>query len=563
MLSIFEELSAERKKLQKEGNLPEWFTTLGWQAFKEKYLFDADTYEEQIDRIVNKVAEYCPSNTEYFRSRWKEMLMNKHAYLATPVLSNTGTNRGMSVSCAGSYVPDSIYGFGEARLESAMLSKYGFGTSSYLGDIRERGSDISTGGTADGILPVFEDFVHMALKTSQGATRRGAWAGYIPFGHGDFWEVVDWVKNNPEGANIGFNIHDEDIEDLNAGFKDAHERFQRMLKVKMISGKGYHYFPDKVHRHQPQMYHDLGLSNKASNLCTEITLHADEEHTYTCVLSGMVGSTYDEWKDTDGVYCMTVFLDCLVSLFLEEAKGLKGMEKAIRGTEKGRAIGLGLSGFHTYLQKNMIAYESFEAHMKNIEIFKHIQQESLKASQWMAKEWGEPEWCKGYGVRNTHRTALAPNVSSSLIFGSESQGINLWHGNVYNEDGASGNLFRVNPEFIELLKKHNRYTDEVIEDVLEKNGSCQHLDFLSNEEKLVFRTAFEIDQKAHIRMCATRQPMICQAQSINLSFGAEEEPAYISSVTQEAWENENILSLYYTKTQAGVSASKGCIACES
>jgi len=563
-LSIFEELSVERKRLQKEGKLPEFFTTMGWQVFKSKYLHDATTYEEQIDRIVNTVSNYCPTKKAYFKKRWKDMLMNNHAYLATPTLANTGTNRGLSVSCSGGEITDDIYGFGDARTECSVLSQEGFGTSSNLGSIRERGSPISRGGKANGVLPVFEDMVKMAENVSQGGTRRGAWAGYLPLEHGDFWEVADFVKNNPEGANVGWNIYDSTIKKLNQGDTDIQARYQRSLLVKCIHGKGYYYFPDKVNRASPQMYKDLGLKSLASNLCTEITLHADKDHSYSCVLSGMVGTTWDEWKDTDAVYCMTVFLDCLISEFLSLAKDIRGLEKIVRGTEKGRALGLGFSGLHSLFQKKSLPFGCLEAHFLNNEIFSHLQEESLKASQWMAKEWGEPEWCEGYGVRNTHRTALAPNVSSSVIFGSESQGCTPWYGNVYSEGSASGSLFRVNPLFIELLKKYNKYDEDTLQLVLNDNGSCQKLDFLTEHEKDVFKTAFEINQKDILRLVSTRQPKICQAQSTNLFIDADEDEAYISEIHQEAFEDENIHSLYYLRGRAGVTASKGgCSACES
>lgn len=563
-INIFEELSEERKELQESGRLPNWFTTMGWQAFKEKYLYEADTYEDQIDRIVKTVGKHCPSNSEYFMMRWKDMFMEGHAYLATPVLANTGTDRGLSVSCSGGYIEDSIYDFYDSLKEASILSQEGFGTSSYLGNIRERGTEISRGGKANGVLPVYEDFVLMSQKVSQGGTRRGAWAGYLPLSHGDFWEVADYVKNNPEGANIGWNIYDSDVNKLNAGEEDTVKRFQRTQLLKCITGKGYYYFPDKVARSQPDMYKANDLSSKGSNLCTEITLHSDEEHTYTCVLSGMICSTYDEWKGTDAVYCMTVFLDCLVSEFLHSAKGIKGLEKAVRGTEKGRAIGLGLSGLHSFFQQKMLPFGSYAAHMLNKEIFKHLSSESLKASQWMAKEWGEPEWCKGYGVRNTHRTALAPNVSSSLIFGSESQGITPWYGNVYTEGSASGGMFRINPEFVVLLKKYDKYNDSVVESVLQNKGSCQHLEFLSDLEKEVFKTAFEINQYDILRLSSSRQSEVCQGQSLNLFVDADEDEEHIADIHTRAFEDEDIKSLYYLRSKAGVTASKGaCSSCES
>ena len=563
-MSLFEELSAERKQLQKEGNLPEWFTTLGWQAFKGKYLHEASTFEEQIDRIVNTVSKYAPTDGNYFKGRWKHMLMNNHAYLATPPLSNTGTNRGLSVSCSGGKVGDSVYDFGTARLECSILSQEGFGTSSFLGAIRPRGTAISRGGKADGILPVFRDMVTMADNISQGSTRRGAWAGYLPMNSGDFWEVATEVKNNPDGSNVGWVVYDSDLGLLNSGDLETTKRFQETQYLKCLTGKGYYYFADKVKRAQPNMYAELGLESLASNLCTEITLHADEDHSYTCVLSGMVATTYDQWKDTDAVFCMTVFLDCLLQEFLTLARDIRGLEKIVAGTEKGRAIGLGVTGYHSALQQKRFTWGGFDAHMFNMDIFSHLQEKSLEASKWMAKIWGEPEWCKGHGVRNTHRTALAPNVSSSLIFGSESQGGVPWYGNVYNEGSASGGMFRVNPVFIEILKSYDKYNDEVIQKVLDDNGSARKLDFLTDHEKEVLLTAFEINQIAIIDAVSRRQRFICQGQSCNLFFAADEDEEYISYVHQYAFEDENVKSLYYLRSKSGVQASKGgCEACES
>lgn len=571
-MSLFEELSAERKQLQNEGKLPEWFTTLGWQAFKGKYLYQADTYEEQIDRIVKTISRHykAPSHTfgtgsrMYMRSRWKEMLMKNHAYLATPVLANTGTDRGLSVSCSGSAIGDSIFEFGMSRLEGSILSQEGFGTSAYLGLIRGRGSKISRGGTADGTLPVFKDMVTMADNVSQGSTRRGAWAGYLPISHPDFWEIATEVRNNPDGSNIGWNYHDSDVEELQSGCPEALKRFQETQYLKCLTGKGYYYFPDKVARMQPPMYAEHKLRSLASNLCTEITLHADEKHSYTCVLSGMVLATYDEWKDTDAIYCMTIFLDCLLEEFLELARKIPGLEKIVRGTEKGRAIGLGMTGYHTLLQQRMLEWGSFGAHMINMDISKRLAEESLRASMWMAENWGEPEWCKGHGVRNTHRTALAPNVSSALIFGSWSQGMGPWYGNVFNEGSASGGMFRVNPTFIDILKAHDMYNDDVLQQVLNDNGSVQGLDFLTDREKGVLKTAFEINQIEVINAYSRRQHRICQGQSLNLHFAADEDEAYIAYVHQYGFEDPNIKSLYYLRSKAGVSASKGgCESCES
>ena len=562
-LSLFEKLSQERKELQANGDLPDWFTTMGWQMFRDKYLYQASTYEEQIDRVVNVMSKHCSDKTEYFKYRWKELLMRNHAYLATPVLANAGTTRGNIVSCQGSYVPDSIDGFYSTLHEQALLTKYGFGVSAYFGAISERGVDLDEGMKASGTLPVFKQFVQMSKEVSQGS-RRGAFAGYLPLEHGDFWEVVNYLKNNPDSMNVGWNIYDTTIEKLENGSKDLNERFAKSLHTKLLQGKGYYYFPDKVGRAAPQMYKDLGLSSKASNLCTEITLHSDEQHTYSCVLSGMVATTWEEWKDTDAVFCMTVFLDCMVSEFLSLVKGKKGLEKIIRGTEKGRAIGLGLTGLHSLFQMKRLPFGSLEAHWLNDDIFKHLHDESLKASEWMATKWGEPEWCEGYGVRNTHRTALAPNVSSALIFGSQSQGITPWYGNCFNEESAAGGMFRVNPVFIGMLKDKGKYSDKVLRHVHSSAGSAQDLDFLTDEEKDVMLTAFEINQRDLLRLAGARQKYICQSQSLNLFFAEDEQEEYIAEIHKEAFLDESIHSLYYLRGKAGVEASKGeCTACQS
>jgi len=295
--------------------------------------------------------------------------------------------------------------------------------------------------------------------------------------------------------------------------------------------------------------------------CTEITLFSDEDHTFSCVLSSMNASLYDEWKDTDAVFNATVFLDCVNQDLIEIGKNTKGMERVVRFAEKSRALGLGLLGFHTYLQDHLIAFESLEANFKNVEIFKHLDAESKRASEWMAKEFGEPEWCKGYGVRNTHRIAVAPNLSSALICGSVSQGIEPIYKNAYVQNTAAGKMDRVNPSLLTLMKKINVYSEETVKDIISNNGSVQHVDWLTDEEKIVFKTAFEINQHSIIRLASTRQKYIDQAQSINLFFSADEDEEYISEVHKAAFKDPYIKSLYYIRSETGVNVSKECLSC--
>jgi ribonucleoside-diphosphate reductase alpha chain len=562
--NIKEDLSTERKELQQSGHLPDWFITPGWQMFKQKYLYNAVGLSDTYTRIAKTAAKHMKVDQDKWEEKFYDILWKGYLACSTPVLANMGTDRGCPVSCSGQYVDDSVYGFYANRLETAVLTKNGFGTSAYLGDIRSRGADISGGkGKASGVLPIFKMFVQDMRDISQGGVRRGAWAGYISIEHGDFYEVANYLLNNPDDLNIGWNIHDSFIEKLESGDEDAINRYQRALKVKVVTGKGYFNFVDKTHRAQPKMYQDLGLRSVASNLCTETTLHADRDTAFTCILSSMNLYKYDEWKDTDAVFVATVFLDCVAQEFIEQGKYIKGLEKAVRFTEKSRALGLGALGFHSYLQSKNIAFESLEAHIENTKIFKHIHDQATQATQWMAEELGEPEWCRGYGVRNTHLIAVAPNTTSALICGGVSQGIEPVVANVYTQPGAAGELDRLNPEFIKLLEKHGKYTQTTIEDVASNNGSVQHLDFLSNDEKNVFKTAYEIDQRAILRLASARQPYICQGQSLNLFFAADESEEYISQIHKEAFLDKNIKSLYYMRTLRGVQASKDvCLACE-
>ena len=482
---------------------------------------------------------------------------------STPVFSNMGTTRGYTVSCSGGDISDDVDGFYSSLREVSLLTQRGFGTSAFFGNIRPRGASISKGGKASGVLPVMNSHFQAMRDIAQGTARRGAFAGYLPITHGDFDEVANLLYNDPDDVNIGWCIYDDFINALNSNEQEAHRRFKRALKVKSVQGKGYFMFMDKVNRKRPAMYIQHGLTVKASNLCTEITLFADKDHTFTCVLASMILATWYKWKSTDAVYWATIFLDCVAAEFIKQAKGKPGMEKAVRFTEKGRALGLGQCGFHTLLQQEMLPYESFEAHMLSQEVAKHINDESLRASKEMAIELGEPDWCKGYGVRNTHRTAIAPTKSTALLVGGISEGINPDPAMVYTADTSAGEIYRINPVLLQIMKDRGKNDKKVIKDIASKMGSVQHVDWLTDHEKAVFKTAFEINQKAHLRICSARGRYLCQWQSLNMFFDANEDEEWIAEVMQEAFEDENILGIYYFYMQAGIQASKGeCEACQ-
>lgn len=893
--SIYEELREERKELQHKGLLPDWFTTNGYQMFKEKYLWEVYSFKDQVHRIASTAARHTDDpkawEEKFFQVIWRGWLA-----CATPVLANMGTKRGLPVSCSSTYVEDSIYSFYNKQVEIAQLSKHGFGTACYLGDIRARGSNVATGGNASGVLPVFKDYVQLSRDVSQANIRRGAWAGYLEIDHPDFWELLTFIQNNPDDANVGWIITDKFIKRLEKGDPDAISRYQKSLKVKCVTGKGYYWFVDKVNRLAPKYWKEKGLKNVASNLCvapetliltsegykqisllqdkevkvwngeefsntivqktgerqslikistkdgyelectpyhkfyvleetlsgkrtkpprykevrasdleigsklmkfdlpiiegkeelhkaytngfysgdgcsapqgsriylyhekrelknhiehdknwtiqdnfdreychvkglenkffvpstdytietrlkwlaglldsdgtvcvndksqslqigsinkeflqetqlmlqtlgctskvtknkeagkrlmpkndgsgdldwfdcqanyrllingnslytltklgltchrlkweerkpnrscdqyiqvsdleevvelkdtycfteplrnkgmfnglltgncSEISLPSTPDLSFTCVLSSLNLSKYDEWKDTDTIFVSTVFLDCVAQEFIDLGKEIKGLECTVDFTEKSRALGLGTLGFHTYLQSHNIPFESLEAHFKNLEIYKNIYEESLKASQWMAKQWGECEWTEGTGLRGIARTAIAPNSSSALICGSVSQGIEPIYKNVYTQSSAAGEMHRINPVLLKLMKEKGVFNEDTLESVIKDKGSIRNQDWLNDHEKLVFKTAFEIDQKIIVRLASLRQQYICQAQSLNLFFAADEDEEYISEVHKQAFLDPNIKSLYYLRSLAGVYASKDeCLSCE-
>lgn len=570
MSNLYKKLSEERKELQEKGLVPLWYSTGAYQMFKDKYEYDTNgrSVRGQFERIAKTAAGHLrgtkldtyadEAEVKFFELLWEGLLSP-----STPVLANMGTNRGMSVSCSGAYIEDSVGGFYDTLHETALLTKYGFGTSAYLGDIRPRGSAISVGGKASGVLPVFKDYVNAMRNIAQGTARRGAWSGYIEITHNDFDELADHVMAEPDDANIGWIVTDEYVKGLEENNQEYIRRFQKVMKIKMILGKGYFCFIDKINRNRPAAYVMNDLFVKASNLCNEITLFADEDHTFTCVLSSINASKFDQVKKADAVFWSTVFLDCVAEDFIQKAKNIKGLEKAVRFTQKGRALGLGQCGFHTLLQSKMIPFESFEAHMLSQEIAAHIWTESERASKWLAEWLGEPEWCKGTGLRNSHRVAVAPTKSTALLMGGISEGINLDPAMAYTQTTAAGEVDRINPILLDLMKEKGVYSPKHIKEIQDKQGSVQHVSWLTPHEKEVFKTAFEVNQKAIIRMASARGRYIDQWQSLNSFFAADEDPAWIAEVHREAFLDESILGMYYVYTQAGVQASKGeCEACQ-
>lgn len=559
MAANWETLSAERKALQAQGTVPEFMTTAGYAMFKAKYTHADETVRDRY-RVIAETAgvladelyprEDATSWTDhFFEAIWRGWLSP-----STPVLANLGTDRGLPVSCEGSYVEDSVWGFYDTLKEAAILSQHGFGTSAYLGDIRPRGATFSDNGKANGVVPVFMDFVTMTNNISQGATRRGSWAGYLPVDHPDFFELADLIFREPANKNIGWIFTQDFIDRMLAGDRDALERYQRVLKIRVVLGKGYIWKVDTVNAAQTESYTANGLLNKASNLCSEITLFSDEDHSYTCVLSSLNLSSYDEWQGRDTAFVATVFLDSVAESFLRRARGIRGLERAVRYTEKARSLGLGVLGYHDHLQKQSVPFESDKAAALNREIFEHISSEADRASRWMGEQAGIPEWC--VGRRNSHLMAIAPTMSTAVIVGGTSQGIEPYVANVWNQTTSAGEMPRANGNLVELMKDRGVYDQAHIDDIIDHAGSVQHVDWLDAHEKDVFKTGYEIDQEILLDRASERQPFIDQSQSLNLFFQADASPQYISQVHKKALLDANLKSLYYLRSRAGIQASK-------
>ena len=574
----YEKLSYERKRLQKEGLAPEWMSTAGYQLLTDKnYL---DVAEKPIDmyiRIAKRAEELTevkiPNDWEY--NNWFDafyaVMWNGWVSLSTPALTNMGNDRGHPVSCSGTHLGDSIREWYVARTEMAQLTQRGYGTSTVLDPVRHRGSPISKGGTANGVMQPAKGIVDDMKEVSQGSSRRGSAGLYLDPMHLDFDELADQILADDDGWNIGWNITDEFNELFEKDPERADHIWKKMLRIKLIKGKGYFFFVDKVNRSKPQVYKDLGFDVKGSNLCSEIQLMMDKYHSFTCVLTSMNISKFNEWKDTKAVEIATVLLDAIVSDMLIKAKKEEGFERVIAFTEKSRAIGLGMLGEATYYQQEGWVFGDFQSLMFNSQIVKILDDRTLSTSKWLAKEIGEPEWLKGYGERFTHRLAFPPTMSTSIIMGGISQGVEPVFANVYEQDTAGGTVYRINPPFLKLMKERGQYNAEVMKRIAEDQGSVQGEDWLSQKEKDIFRTAFEQNQRTLLKMTGDRQKAMNktgggQGQSTNLYFVHDASEEEIAEIHHEAFLDENIESLYYIRTLNGATKVKidnsVCEACE-
>lgn len=562
--------------LKKDGEAPEWMGEEGFKILSNGYMLPGETPRQMYWRVANAAADYYRSTDErrkwsqkFFDAMWKNWLCP-----ASPVLSNMGTDRGLPISCNSIHVGDSVDSiFGKSH-ELAMLSKNGAGVGIYLGDIRGRGSPIKGNGKSEGVIPWAKVYDSTTVSVSQGSTRRGASAVYLPVEHVDIEEFINIRRPTGDtnrrclNLNHGICVTDQWMKELIAGDKDKRHLWAEILKARVETGEPYLFFTDNVNRQNPECYVKNGLSVKTSNICTEIFLHTDVDHSFVCCLSSLNLVKWDEWRDSDVVETSIRFLDCVLEEYIEKSADIPGLAPSRNSAVKGRAVGLGVLGWHTLLQSRLIPFEGFEAMMLNNLIFKTIREKAEKATVELASEFGEPEWCVGFGRRNTHLLAIAPTVSNSTISGGHSAGIEPIAANIYSQKSAKGTFIRKNAMLELVLEASGKNTPEVWKSINEQSGSVQHLSFLTQEQKAVFLTAREINQHTIVKQAAQRQKYVDQGQSVNLFFAANSDPKYIHEVHLAAWES-GLKSLYYLRTEGvlrGDLASRSkeeCAACEA
>lgn len=539
---------------------PEWLSEEALQVLGKGYLLPGETARDMWKRCAftaEKILRLPGIGEDILEMFWLGYLGG-----ATPVLSNFGTNRGLPISCYSCHPSDSVYSIYSHLKEVAALSKYGGGVGIYFGDIRPSGAPISSGGKSTGVVPWMRQYDLAASVVSQGNTRRGSFALYLDVDHPDLVEVLrskDHSQGDPRSfidSNLAVTVKDDWLEEMIAGDSDKLHIFAEVLKSRMMTGSPYLVFIDNANNQAPDCFKQRNLRISTSNLCSEIYLPTDENHTFVCVLSSLNLAKYDEWKNWRGANTnkaapelATYFLEAVVTEFIHKAERLPSMGRAVRFAKKSRALGLGTMGLHALYQSRGIAFASKAARELNIEVHQLIDQLALKASQEMAKEYGEPEWCEGNGVRHATRTAIAPTKTNSVICGAVSEGIEPLVANLFVAANAKGTFVRKNPYLENHLQAIGKNTSDVWDSIREERGSVQHLEFLGEHAKEVFKTAREIDQFELVKQAADRQKFVCQGQSLNLFVDPEISAEELIRLHLAGWK-AGLKSFYYLKSSS-------------
>ena len=554
-----------------------WLTEHSRTFLERGYLVEGQTPEGRVKEIAQAAQDIL--GIDGYAEKFYKYMSRGYYSLASPVWANFGLERGLPISCFGSAIDDNMGDILFAQAEAGMMSKLGGGTSGFFGKLRPRGTPITNNGESSGSVHFMQLFEKLVDVVSQGSTRRGHFSPYLPISHGDAAEFMEiGSEGNPiQKLTHGVCVEDDWMQAMIDGDEDKRELWAKVIQMRMEKGYPYIFFTDSANRNTVDVYKDNDMKIHASNMCTEIMLPSDKDNSFTCVLSSINLLHYEEWKDTDAVETMVYFLDAVITEFCrklevyrdsdsdEDNKTFLFMKKAYNFAKTHRALGLGALGWHSLLQSRMLSFESKEAAKLNLEIFKFIKERSYKASEELADLLGEPELLEGYGRRNATLNAIAPTTSSAFILGQVSQGIEPVWSNCYVKDIQKIKMTIKNPFLVELLAEKGKNTIEVWRDIRNHDGSVQHLEFLSEQEKAVFKTYPEIDQMAIINQAAIRQDYIDQAQSLNIMIHPETSVKEINQFYIAAW-RLGLKSLYYqhsTNAAQKLNQKKLCEACEA
>lgn len=527
------------------------------------YIPENKTTQQRVKEIADTAEEIL--GIKDFSDKFYEYMSKGWYSLSSPVWANFGLDRGLPISCYNSHFSDSIDSIIYGNSEVGMMSKHGGGTSGYFGEIRGRGANISNNGKSNGSFPFLQMLETTINVISQGTTRRGQFAAYIDIAHPD---IEEWLQIHHEGNPIqtiyyGVCVQDYWMEEMIAGDGEKRKIWAKVLKNRLEFGHPYIFFTDNVNNNKPQIYKDKGLKINASNLCSEINLPSTEEESFVCCLSSMNLLHYEEWKHTDAVETLTYFLDAVMEEFIQKSKKERFLSRATRFAENHRALGLGVLGWHSFLQSKNIPFGSFEAMRYNNEIFKLLDQRTLKATEELANLFGEAPILKGYKQRNTTRLAIAPTKSSSFILGRVSPSIEPLKSNYYVRDTAKMKFTYKNPYLKQVLIDYGQDSSETWRSILERDGSVQHLSFMSEHHKNVFKTFSEISQLDVIQQAAQRQKYIDQAQSLNITIHPKTPVKDINKLYITAWEL-GVKTLYYQNSiNAAQEFSRELLTCSS
>jgi ribonucleoside-diphosphate reductase alpha chain len=543
-----------------------WLNDESRQILNRGYLLKGETVKTAIERVATAAAKrlYKPELKESFI----ELIENGWMSLSSPIWANMGTERGLPISCFNVYVPDQIEGITHKLGEVIMQTKIGGGTSGYFGELRERGSAVTDNGKSSGAVSFMKLFDTAMDTISQGGVRRGAFAAYLDIDHSDIKEFLEIKSIGSPIQNLfnGVCVSDYWMQEMIDGDAQKREIWAKVLESRQQKGLPYIFFTDNVNRNKPQVYKDKKMTIRSSNLCSEIALPSTRDESFICCLSSMNLELYDEWKDTDAVKTAVYFLDAVLQEFIAKTEGDYYLGSANRFAKRHRALGLGAMGWHSYLQKNMIPFESLQAKGLNSQIFKNIHDKAYEASAELAEIYGEPEVLEGYGRRNTTLLAIAPTTSSSAILGQASPGIEPFSSNYYKVGLAKGNFMRKNKYLKELLIERDLDSEDIWRSIMLNHGSVQHLEELTAEEKSVFRTFKEISQLEIIQQAAIRQKYIDQAQSLNLNIPSNLSVKEVNKLMIEAWKL-GVKTLYYQRSQSVskefISNIVSCSSCEA